>query len=91
MAAKSGPTAAVGVEELSALEVSVLKALCLTINTAGSELKYKILDTLSDADFYFPVHRSVFRTLSELHRARRLRHLRESGRRAEKKRRARSR
>ena len=68
MAAKSGPTAAVGVEELSALEVSVLKALCLTINTAGSELKYKILDTLSDADFYFPVHRSVFRTLSELHR-----------------------
>ena len=68
MAAKSEPTAAVGVEELSALEASVLKALCLTINTAGSELKYKILDTLSDGDFYFPVHRSVFRTLSELHR-----------------------
>ena len=68
MAAKSGPTAAVGVEELSELEVSVLKALCLTINTAGSELKYKILDTLSDGDFYFPVHSSVFRTLSELHR-----------------------
>ncbi len=46
----------------------VLKALCLTVNTAGSELKYKILDTLSAADFYFPVHGSVFRTLSELHR-----------------------
>ncbi len=68
MAAKPGPTAAFGIEELGALEASVLKALCLTINTAGSELKYKILDTLSDADFYFPVHSSVFRTLSELHR-----------------------
>ncbi len=49
------------------LETSILKALCLTINTAGSELKYKILDSLSDDDFYFPVTKAVFRTLSEMH------------------------
>jgi hypothetical protein len=57
----------IGVDELRTLETSVLKALCLTINTAGSELKYKILDSLSDDDFYFPVLRAVFRTLAEMH------------------------
>lgn len=57
----------IGVDELRTLETSVLKALCLTINTAGSELKYKILDSLSDDDFYFPVFRAVFHTLSEMH------------------------
>ena len=50
------PSEAIGVDELRLLEQSVLKALCLTINTAGSELKYKILDSLSDEDFYFPVN-----------------------------------
>ncbi len=57
----------IGVDELKSLETSVLKALCLTINTAGSELKYKILDSLADDDFYFPVLRAVFRTLTEMH------------------------
>lgn len=57
----------IGVDELRSLETSVLKTLCLTINTAGSELKYRILDSLSDDDFYFPVLRAVFRTLAEMH------------------------
>ncbi len=57
----------IGVDELRGLETSVLKTLCLTINTAGSELKYKILDSLSEDDFYFPVLRAVFRTLAEMH------------------------
>ncbi len=57
----------IGVDELRSLETSVLKTLCLTINTAGSELKYKILDSLSEEDFYFPVLRAVFRTLAEMH------------------------
>jgi hypothetical protein len=57
----------IGVDELRALETSVLKTLCLTINTAGSELKYKILDSLSDDDFYFPILRAVFRTLADMH------------------------
>ncbi len=57
----------IGVGELRTLETSVLKTLCLTINTAGSELKYKILDSLSDDDFYFPVFRAVFHTLAAMH------------------------
>jgi hypothetical protein len=57
----------IGVDELRSLETSVLKALCLTINTAGSELKYKILDSLSEDDFYFPILRAVFRTLGDMH------------------------
>jgi len=57
----------IGVDELRSLETSVVKTLCLTINTAGSELKYKILDSLSDDDFYFPILRAVFRTLADMH------------------------
>lgn len=68
MAANPEQSEAIGTDELRALEASVLKALCLTINTAGSELKYKILDSLSDDDFYFPLNRAVFQTLAELHR-----------------------
>ena len=68
MAANPEQSEAIGIEELRALEASVLKALCLTINTAGSELKYKILDSLSEDDFYFPLNRAVFLTLAELHR-----------------------
>jgi hypothetical protein len=67
MAANPEPSEAISVDELRSLETSVLKTLCLTINTAGSELKYKILDSLSDDDFYFPVLRAVFHTLSEMH------------------------
>lgn len=68
MAANPEQSEAIGIEELRVLEGSVLKALCLTINTAGSELKYKILDSLSEDDFYFPLNRAVFLTLAELHR-----------------------
>ena len=67
MASNTEPTSTIGVQQLRSLETSILKALCLTINTAGSELKYKILDSLSDDDFYFPVTKAVFRTLSEMH------------------------
>ncbi|HXV64817.1 MAG TPA: DnaB-like helicase C-terminal domain-containing protein [Vicinamibacteria bacterium] len=67
MAQNQGPSETIGAEELRSLETSVLKTLCLTINTAGSELKYKILDSLSDEDFYFPVNKAVFLTLSEMH------------------------
>jgi hypothetical protein len=68
MAANPERPDTIGVDELKSLETSVLKTLCLTINTAGSELKYKILDSLSDDDFYFPVLRALFSTLAEMHR-----------------------
>jgi hypothetical protein len=55
------------VGELLSLETSVLNALCLTINTAGSELKYKILDTVSEDDFYFPINRTIFNVLTDMH------------------------
>ncbi len=50
------------------LEVSVLRTLCLTVNSDGSELKYRILDDLAENDFYFPVTRTVFTAVSDLHR-----------------------
>ncbi len=49
------------------LEISVLRTLCLTVNSDGSELKYRILDDLVEDDFYFPVTRTVFAAISELH------------------------
>ena len=60
MATQQKAYAEVKMGELLELETSVLRTLCLTVNTAGSELKYKILDTLSSADFYFPVNASIF-------------------------------
>jgi len=50
------------------LEISLLRTLCLTVNSEGSELKYRILDDLVEDDFYFPVTRTVFAAISELHR-----------------------
>jgi hypothetical protein len=50
------------------LEMSVLRILCLTVNSDGSELKYRILDDLVEEDFYFPVTRTVFAAVKELHR-----------------------
>ena len=50
------------------LEMSVLRTLCLTVNSDGSELKYRILDDLAEEDFYFPVTRTVYAAISELHR-----------------------
>ena len=49
------------------LEISVLRTLCLTVNSDGSELKYRILDDLVEGDFYFPVTRTVFAAISQLH------------------------
>ncbi len=49
------------------LEISVLRTLCLTVNSDGSELKYRILDDLVELDFYFPVTRTVFAAVTELH------------------------
>ncbi len=49
------------------LEISVLRTLCLTVNSDGSELKYRILDDLIELDFYFPVTRTVFAAVTELH------------------------
>jgi hypothetical protein len=48
--------------------MSVLRTLCLTVNSDGSELKYRILDDLKENDFYFPVTRTVFAAVSNLHR-----------------------
>ena len=50
------------------LETSVLRTLCLTVNSDGSELKYRILDDLVAENFYFPVTRTVFAAVSDLHR-----------------------
>jgi replicative DNA helicase len=50
------------------LETSILQTLCLTVNATGSEIKYKIIDTLSEDDFYFPANKSIFVALIEMHR-----------------------
>ncbi|HEX9725154.1 MAG TPA: DnaB-like helicase C-terminal domain-containing protein [Vicinamibacteria bacterium] len=68
MATQEKAFAGVKLGELLDLETSVLRTLCLTVNTAGSELKYKILDTLSGADFYFPVNAAIFEALEDMHR-----------------------
>jgi replicative DNA helicase len=68
MATKEKVFAEIGLGELLNLETSVLRTLCLTVNTAGSELKYKILDTLSSHDFYFPVNSAIFEALEDMHR-----------------------
>lgn len=54
--------------ELVVLEGSVLRTLCLTINSEVSELKSSILDGLSENDFYFPVTQAVFGIVVDLHR-----------------------
>ncbi len=54
--------------DLLNLETSVLRTLCLTVNATGSELKYRILDTLSEDDFYFPVNKALFTEIIEMHR-----------------------
>jgi replicative DNA helicase len=68
MATKEETSTGITVGELLALETSVLRTLCLTVNTAGSELKYKILDTLSSDNFYFPINKAIFEALEEMHR-----------------------
>lgn len=68
MATNAEAFAEVGLGELLELETSVLQTLCLTVNTAGSEIKYKILDVLTSHDFYFPVNGSIFEALEDMHR-----------------------
>jgi hypothetical protein len=50
------------------LETSVLRTLCLTVNSDGSELKYEVLEKLQEGDFYFPVTRTIFSAVTEMNR-----------------------
>jgi hypothetical protein len=50
------------------LEIEILRSLCLTVNSDGSEIKYRILEALVEEDFYFPVTRTIFAAVSQLHR-----------------------
>ena len=68
MATQEKAYAEISLGELLELETSVLRTLCLTVNTAGSDLKYKILDLLSGSDFYFPVNAAIFEVLEDMHR-----------------------
>jgi len=54
-------------KESPAVESSVLRALCLTVNAAGSVVKDSILDTLTKDDFSLPINRGLFSALRELH------------------------
>lgn len=71
MSATSEQSAPMGMDDygdLLVLETSVLRTLCLTVNATGSELKYKIIDTLSEDDFYFPINKALFASIIEMHR-----------------------
>jgi len=52
---------------LSSVERAVLRALCLTVNVAGSVVKDRIFDTLSRDHFSSPFHRAIFVALTALH------------------------
>ena len=54
-------------KEVPSIERSVLRALCLTVNVAGSAVKDRILDTLMKDHFSLPVNRALFAALKELH------------------------
>ena len=54
--------------ELALVEVSVLRALCRTINAESSDLKYKILDGLSKDDFSSRLTKAVFTAATEMYR-----------------------
>jgi replicative DNA helicase len=54
-------------KESAALESSVIRALCLTVNVAGSIVKDNILDTLTKEHFSLPINRGLFSALRELH------------------------
>ncbi len=60
-------SATTDLRELLSLETSILRVLCVTVNSEG-ELKYKILDTLSEELFYFPLTKSIFAAVTESHR-----------------------
>jgi len=67
MAPKGEQTAGRELKELLATETSVLRALCLTINASGSVVKDRILETLFENVFFFPITKAVFAALSEMH------------------------
>lgn len=54
-------------KEWPALESSVVRALCLTVNVAGSIVKDNILDTLTKDHFSLPINRGLFSALKGLH------------------------
>jgi hypothetical protein len=54
-------------KEWPALESSVVRALCLTVNVAGSIVKDNILDMLTKDHFSLPINRGLFSALKELH------------------------
>ena len=66
MAAKREPAAGSELGELLAVESSVLRTLCLTINAPGSVLKDRILDSLATEDFYFPINQALFAVLEDM-------------------------
>lgn len=51
---------------LPSVEFEVLRALCLTINVAGSAVKDRIFDTLTKDHFSSPFHRAFFAALTVL-------------------------
>jgi hypothetical protein len=67
MAPKGEQAAGRELKELLATETSVLRALCLTINATGSVVKDRILETLFENVFFFPITKAVFAALSEMH------------------------
>jgi hypothetical protein len=68
MGTKQEQPVGIGVGELLLLEASVLRALCMTVNTSGSDMKSKILDTVAEDDFYFPVNKEIFIALKDMMR-----------------------
>ena len=52
--------------ELLTVETSVLRTLCLTVNSEISELKDQITKNLIVDDFYFPITKSIFGAISDL-------------------------
>ena len=50
-------------KDLPSVERSVLRALCLTVNVAGSMVKDKILDSLTKDHFSLPINQALFAAL----------------------------
>jgi hypothetical protein len=67
MALKRERPSGASLKELLSLETSILRTLCLTINSPGSGHKDKILDAVTRDDFYFPIHKALFSILLEMH------------------------
>ena len=49
--------------ELLGVETSILRALCLSVNSETSEVGRRITSDLVEEDFYFPITRSIFSTV----------------------------